>query len=84
MCFSENVDFSKASGSSAIDGIGVFDKLANSLTYLSFICSKKIDLSLNAKLVTSSDARLSVLTLAHEEWKLRVGSLHSLVIIANK
>ena len=78
-----NFDFSKACRSSIVDLISVLDKLADSLTYFSFICSEEVDLSLNTKLVASSDAWLSVLTFTHEEWKLRIGSLHGLVIIAN-
>ena len=74
---------SEARCGSSVDFASVGDKLVDSLTNLSLIGSKKVDLALDAEFVASGDTGLSVLALTHKEWQLRVGTLHRLVVGAD-
>ena len=77
------MSFSEALRCSFIDDIGICDKLIDSLADFCFICAKKVNLSLNSKLITSSDAWLGILTLTYQEGQLWVSALDGLIVGAD-
>ena len=62
----------------------VCDKFVDSLSDFGLIGSEKVDFTLNAKVVASSHARLSILALTDKEGEIRVRALHILVVIADE
>ena len=62
----------------------VCDKIVDGLSDFGLIGSKKVDFTLNAKVVASGHAGLSILALTDKEGEIRVGALHILVVIADE
>ena len=67
-----------------VNFIGVADQFIDSLSDFGLIRSQKINFTLDAKFIASSDAWLRILTLSDEEGELGVGFLNFLVIVANE
>ena len=64
----QQLRISEARGGGTVDCFCTSHEFTDSLTDFSFVGSQEIDLAFDTEFVTSGDARLSVLTLTHQEW----------------
>ena len=83
-CATLIVHFSKFARSSVVDRVSILDKLTDSLANFGLVGTKQVNFALNAEVVASGHAWLSVLTFANQEGERRVGTFNGLIVVADE